>query len=342
MLSGVLTQESMVEVLRSISQRRRQGTLEIRYAERAMRILFVQGKIAEVLEQGVNPAQELLRRFRAASICPAGFSSDAQDYAGLWRNIEADPICQNRLSRKEYCEAIKHRVLDKLYAMDLATEAFFEFSTTHFEVDKTYLPNISVGQLLLDFVAIKEERERFINIFGANPQVQSAEMDTVGLSSDEQRLLELSAQPISVQKLKDCSLLSVLALEEALLHLHEEGAVQILHDKPVLSSSEFLDDKLLDGLDASIDQAFAEDHLLDKVRNFAAPQTSQIEAETLRLVTGTEVLSGRRPGAWRQRLSQASLKMAANPWVPAASMLLFLAACLLLPFYFWGALAAAF
>jgi hypothetical protein len=134
----------------------------------------------------------------------------------------------------------------------------------------------------------------------------------------------------------------VLALEEALLHLHEEGAVQILHDKPVLSSSEFLDDKLLDGLDASIDQAFAEDHLLDKVRNFAAPQTSQIEAETLRLVTGTEVLSGRRPGAWRQRLSQASLKMAANPWVPAASMLLFLAACLLLPFYFWGALAAAF
>jgi hypothetical protein len=340
MLSGHLTKETLVEVLRNVSQRRRQGTLEIRYSQRAIRILFIQGKIAEVLEQGVNPAQEVLRRLRLAGICPEGFGAQVQDYSGLWSSIEADPVCQNRLTQKEFVEAIKHRVLDKLYELDFAHNGSFEFSSTHFDLDRNFVPSISVGQLLLDFVSLAEDQSRYVQLCSGEKQVQATGNEIPGLSLAERKLLDLCATPISPHRLRECSLLSAFTYQEAFLRLHEEGAIRIEAEPEVLSVDGFLDEQVLTHLDASIDAAFADETIFPKAE--AIPSALEAPADSLRIVGQTEVAAVRMRASWRMKCNHLSIRLGANPWVPAIVMVLFLTASIGIPLMLWSSLTATF
>ena len=340
MQTGVLTQESLAQVLRGVSQRRRQGCLEVRYTDRSVRILFIQGKIAEFLEQGINPAQEVCRMLQAAGMLELEFSCKASNYLELWTQISGSSHLDPNFTLDLFKETLKHRVLDKLYRLDVNCEAFFSFDAAMVEVERDFVPYISVGQLLLDLVALDCERPKFLELFQEDFLISRLKTGAeLGLVNEEQHILNCLAEPLTVAQVKTRSLLSSFTLQECLMHLHSRELIQVAKPAPMLSSDEFLDEGLLKGLDDSIDAAFNEEALLQKTNS--AEQLQDSISTTLDQ-SAPLFSQGRQQGVFRQRMALLSSRMMHMYWIPALVMLSFLTAAIIVPLFIWQPVFEAF
>ena len=68
MLTGIVNQESLPQLLQSIAQRRKQGDLEITLAEAVVKLSFIQGRIVEYSEGSSSPAVEVHALLKRAGV----------------------------------------------------------------------------------------------------------------------------------------------------------------------------------------------------------------------------------------------------------------------------------
>lgn len=345
MHTGVSSQESLSQVLRNISQRRRQGVLELHFGDRVVHVHFVQGKIVELAERGSAPAQEIANILVAANLLSPQFAAGINSYQDLLLPLQVGAASAGTTPKELVKRAVRHRILSKLYLLDLDSPALHSFDSTMVEYQRDFAPSISVGQLLLDIVALHSDRSKFLSIFGSNMLLSRGEAEPTSLSEEEMLLHSLLAQAQDLDSLRLRSMLSEYAFQDALLRMHEQKHLT-LHQAES-SGEEFLDEKLLNHLDAAIDEVFEDEGFSIPAQEQSAPQ-SQVASEA------APELSILRDGATdtdrsafisrgiKRRLALASARALHMHWVPAFVMALFLLSTLLVPLFLWHRVFEAF
>ncbi|MBN8548781.1 MAG: DUF4388 domain-containing protein [Deltaproteobacteria bacterium] len=347
MHTGVAHQETLSQVLRNISQRRRQGVLEVRTRSGSVQIHFVQGKIVEMVEVGVHPVHEMGQSFVAAGFMSSEQALGLSSYRGFvsaLRNGPAGPSAEDLVKR-----AIRHRILQKLYSLELEAPALHSFDSTMVEYQREFAPSISVGQLLLDVVALESDREKFLELFNPSVEIARSSADSQALSEEEGILYALLVEPLSLETLRARSMLSEFALQDALLRMLEQKFIVAQKAAIKKSNEDFLDAQMLSHLDAAIDEVFEEE-------GFAVAAGSAEQAEEAATAAAGElsiVREGEEPTidadrgpllsrGIKRRLALASARALHMHWVPAFVMALFLLCTLLVPLFLWQRVFEAF
>jgi len=227
MQSGVLSADNLPDLLRGISQRRRQGVLEIHGSDGVTSIKFVQGRIVEVAASPLTPVQEVVQCLARAGYGvgePKSYSETS--YSALLARLIDAGQSGKKVDKETLLGVIKHRVLERLYALDVGAGSMYSFKVQMVETERDFSPSISVGQLLLDLVELSAEREDFISLFPVGAIARKsppASPDT----DDEQKVLDAVGGGASLEDITSKSLLSSYHLRHALLGLHKRGGILV-------------------------------------------------------------------------------------------------------------------
>ena len=258
MESGVLTVENFPVLLRGISQKRRQGVLEITQGEKVARIVFVQGKVVELVHDNLAPAQELALRFREAEIIPPGEDRREESYRDLFLALQrARP---GAVSEPTFKRAVKHRIIDCLLRLKLDSGAYYEFSMQMVNYEREYAPLLSVGQILLDMVDFQNVAGEFKSQFPECAVISPRGAEEGGLSEDEKTICSALGDGLDLARLRARSLLSCYSFESSMLSLSRRGVISVV-DAIGKSAADVPDSRrLVDSAEMSIDRIFSEDN----------------------------------------------------------------------------------
>lgn len=324
--SGVITDETLGDVLRSISQRRRQGVLEINAPNAVIRIQFSLGKIIEVIIGDENPLDEIVGRLATAEVIPSGFVvSSEENYSDLF--VSLMNFGPSLLDEDVFGRAVKHRILDTLYMLELGLGALYSFKVEIVEGDKQFSPSLSVGQILLDIVALHSEDEEFDSIFPPNFSVVPIERAPANLSDDEHLLMTLLEDgPLSTRKLRERSLLSLFHFREALLSLKTAGCVD---------RGEDLLEKALGGLG----ELETHDGAVLAGEISLSRDDSALEAVDLYVEAPGKGVPTRSA---KTKLTALSVSLMSSSWIITTVTLCFVVASVIAPWFLWSATFQAF
>lgn len=251
MEAGVVTEESLQTVLRQIGQKRRQGVLVLTSPEGKLSLWFHQGKAVEASRADApSPAEEVLSWLAGAQMVPEGFewkpvkppsSEDGGEAsafdAGAYREFylelaKAGATIEAELFRR----VVRQRVLEQIYRINLSGNAVFTFYPQAVSIDREFSPSISVGQLLLDMVALPSNRARFGELFPADGWVGRTDVPEGVLTIEERIVYDALTSPCALGELSARTMLSEFHLIDALLALYERGLVTAQQD-PIRPSS---------------------------------------------------------------------------------------------------------
>jgi len=358
MQTGVITSENFSQLLRSFSQRRKQGVLEITYPDKRLDISFVQGRIVEAILNGENPVTLVAQLLKQAGIIQ-GMPAEGweESYESLFRLIN-DGSADHLVEETLFSRVVKHRVLDQLYMLRAEEGGYYSFNSKMIEHSKHFAPSISVGQLLLDFVALESDKSALAQLFPAGCSLSWNSMElSDGLAEEEAVLCGLMSSPISLAELRSRSLLSEYHFQEGLLGLQRRGMLRIAAAVEAGERSD-LSAGLLADLESSIDAAFgavgglsdsaSENAAAGELQDFESSNAADQPAEQI----GDEEFEegeqdgeeldeededddyGVAPNA-RARFGLVSFRILNMNWIPHTVVLAFVLAACLVPFFFW-------
>lgn len=225
MESGVISEENLSGILRAISQRRRNGTLEITYPDHTLSVLFMKGRVVEVLDSRSAPWLEVFQLFAGAGWVEADDNLQIGSYGELFRQLN-ERAPQRAISEQFFRFVIQHRILDRLYALDFRAGAYYTFRVQMVEFDRDFAPSISPGQLLLDFVSLKSDNEKFESTFTSDSYLTLGTEVPAGLTDEEQSIVRaIGRDGLAFSNVAPRSMVSRFHLQEALLAMKEKGIV---------------------------------------------------------------------------------------------------------------------
>ncbi len=220
MQTGVIGSHNVSNVLRGIAQKRQQGVLHIEYQERSVSLYFVQGKIVEVREEGLIPAQEIVQALKSAGLINVNTVIEANTYTELVETIKKITRTREELDEAVVRRAIRHRVLDKLYSLDFSREVPYTFDLTLIDVEREYAQSISVGQVLLDMDALLSQSVEFQAHFPAEMFVVRLDRTKPALETAEEDVIwDAIGKGSSTEELKSHALLNRLLFQTTLLEM---------------------------------------------------------------------------------------------------------------------------
>jgi hypothetical protein len=349
MQTGVLTSENLASVLRDISQRRRQGTLAINLLNRQIEILCVQGKVVEAVEVGISPVAEMVEILVKAGRLAEAPAKIPENYKALFQNMNSNPA--NIFDEALFRQVVKERVLNKLYSLDVKSGAHYGFQMQMIEYDRDFCPSISIGQLLLDMVALESDRERFLSVFGGNGQVMLTGLEGGTLSTEECTVLESIGAGASLAEIQHLAMLSSYHIQDAMLTLYDAKMIKVGAARKSAADDDNFDD-MLSSFEQSIDQAFdvhqtpeEEDSELSlkDVINVRQNRDPSILPEDSDGSQSEDDGSGQdysaassRLANWQSRMRLLSIRLTQSPSVVHAFVLTFLTVALLVPLLMWG------
>lgn len=318
MYQGVVSKDNFGEVLRSISQKRRHGLLEITRPQGVTTLCFAGGKIVEVLDGEKTPLQAVVDRLKRAGTIPEEFEiQEEETYQELLVSLQEQQISGEELSSQVFKRIVKHTVLDHLYSLDLAIGAFYTFRIEMVESDREFSPAIPVGQLLLDLVALEGDltqcqeafpSESLVALASASPQENNSE--------EEEVILQLLTTPLPRDELFLRSLLSLYPFCDALLSLHRRQLVVPTNPAPDLQPTGLSHDDLFAKLDA-LGEEFEEAAL-------AVREEEPVEVPVAPQERGVK--------GWVNRRSE---ELTHTRWVPHVIVVCFIFLSIVSPLIFW-------
>ncbi len=324
METGVINEENLSGLLRNLSQRRRNGVLEITYPDYVMSLHFNKGKVVDASLSTIAPCAEIVALLKAAEFLPANAEPQAQNYSELFRELNNFTVVDEDFFRR----VVRHFVLEKLYSLDLTKGAYYSFRVQMVEGDKSFSPAVSAGQLLLDFVALQTDADRFKATFDGGQTISRGDVPGA-LSEEEKAIYEALLVPRSLGQLRARALLSRFHFQDALLSMFERGAVVIGDTAP---------DKQLD---QNLKSDSMSDRLDDLVSNVAAVAEAELESDSEDAVASEGGYATRGPSI-RVRMIARSTTLLQSSWMPNLVMIIFMAAAFSIPFYVWPRMMVGF
>jgi len=357
---GIVTEESLTTVLRQIGHKRRQGVLELVYSHRLVQISFIQGKIVEVRHGARDVAEEVLLRLQDAGLVPVAFSwfvdpaePTGQSYRSLYISLVESGYS---VDEEFYKNAIKQCLLDRLYDLDLSGNARFQFRVEMVGADREFSPTVSIGQVLLDLVALPSNRERFEKLFPNTDQVRVKRTDNPeGVLTAEEKLISgLLSGSMSVALLQKRVMLSRFYFWGGVLSLFERGLLciatdaQVLEDKAAVPHDnespplrELLKGAVIAGTEAelligAITEAAAQAGEVTEAELALRPNLDEESKSAATVAQPEEALPGRGRS---ERWSLRALESAAAVQIVA---ILYVVACVTVPWFTWAGIMEYF
>ena len=340
MQSGVVSNDNIAEILREISQRRRQGVLEMHVNEEAMSIYFVQGKIVEVALSTMTPVQETVEWLQRAGIpVQAPETYIEPNYAQLLQRLKEDLPAEKSVHEDLLRHVIRERMLERLYTLEFGGGAFYNFKVQMVEFERDFAPLISVGQLLLDIVELQSEAENFAVAFPPECIIRPVGKASAELSPEESWVFQALEKGCSVLELRDRALLSKLSLQRTLLLLKSYSLVSVSDD---LTDSVTPD--LKDFVSSSIDEAFGMMDLPDDDGSSSVPESA---TQGLPKPTQAAACNGRGVGTVEEELLrynqfQQSIAPLQSVVIPRLMAIGFIIVALAVPLLTWSHIITKF
>ena len=239
MQSGVLDTETLPNVLRDLSQKRKQGVLEIRTAQSKVSVCFILGKIVDVVRGDTPPCRDLVARLVDAGAIPDDLElSSASGYTDLLARLKRTPDGQF-LNEEIFSRALRHLVLDKVYELATQGGTSFHFKSQMVECDRSIVPSLSVGQILLDMVSLTSDRAKFESMVPPGHLIfRIGSGADRSLSEEEEIVFEMAREGLTREELCRRSLLSRYHLQDALIALVEHGLIKVVDPKSAALSED--------------------------------------------------------------------------------------------------------
>lgn len=355
MQTGVITQDNLADVLRGISQRRRQGVLDIAAGCGTYKIYFVQGRIVDIAVPDMTPVQDLVTWLtRGGYPCQPWEMYSEHTYAELNVRLQDEFGSAVPLEPEVLRLAVRHRILERLYHLELGPGALYNFRVQMVSPENHLSPSISVGQLLLDIVEMEGEAESFRTQFSAHSIVgPTGSIADLNLPEEEERILKVIHDGCSVEELEVRSLLSSHAFRHGLLELRAHNMIAVRGTAP--ESEAAPGGEIGEYLDSSIDAAFAvdlsDDFDLDvqgpeapvkpavnvSSRAAANPMLQEEAMELAEIEVGVPV----RP-TWRSIVAPLSAQLLQSTLVPGLIATAFLVMALIFPLISWTPILSFF
>lgn len=162
-LQGVVNNASLEDLLRRISQDRKQGVLQLHQGESTTVLSFHKGKIFEIVSHGVPPVAEVLAWLKQSGIVRETFSSQADSYASLMGELanasllEEDDSCFTRV--------IHARIREKFHSLHFTQDTPYVFTPQATSPEDRFSPSFAVSTLLVERAEFLEELPRRKELF---------------------------------------------------------------------------------------------------------------------------------------------------------------------------------
>jgi hypothetical protein len=233
---------------------------------------------------------------------------------------------------------MRHRVLDKLYNLDFGSGTYYSFKLEMVECDRDLAPMISIGQLLLDYVALETETPQLTALLQQGTFLSQSPAPKAGLASEEEFLYELiGKQGVEYDALRARSMLSLYHLMEGLLGLHKGGMIVFGAPAGATEAAAGEGDAELPGagdflssLDSSIDALF------EKETGVSAAAIADDNATPVPTPEQSGDAPVEPPQDVKVRLGVASMRLLQAAWIPQTVAVLMMIFCLGAPFLIWG------
>lgn len=366
MIEELLKSGDFTDTLRSIAQKRRQGVLEVKNEQQITRIYFVAGRIVDVDTEAVSSARDFLDWLEQAGLIVEPPILDNATYEEVFEAL----MTQGGLlaNPENFKFLIEERVLDRIHFLKLGPTDNFYFSARIVANVSKFNPKISVGQYLLDLVALAELHERFAGWFSHDPTFRL--IKPIPGDTPEVRLLTHAFERGGrFNQLIQSSGLSSFHFLELFQSLMKDGLIaeseQVEPEVPKAVASAVTDESQLERFDddltipPEVEESWEEIELIPDPpaqveANLAAPQPTVSTKTVPQPSPVTPVLDPIQPEqvlkpqpsiphsqssagwkVWNARLLQSII-------IVQASLLLFLAAVIFLVFTRWAAFLQPF
>ena len=252
MQAGVVTEENFAQILRGISQKRRHGVLEMHSGDAVVEISFYQGKIVDLTANKRKLLDLVVQKLKVRGTVSIGF--ERSDFNNAEEVLQALADAGEDVAPELLALVSQQVALEALYSLELGAGSYY-----HFRVEMVPTPDatlglqISIGQLLLDMVSLKEAAAADGADLPADMIISRGVREDREYSLEENDLIWLVDGEMPISELRIRSLLNRLAFDETLRGLLAAGVLRRDGDS---SCSESLFN--LDSLDASIDQLMNE------------------------------------------------------------------------------------
>jgi len=231
MLSGAISAENLSEVLRSLSQRRRNGALEIVLDDEKFEINFDGGKIISVGSENLPIGDRIRQRLIAAGILSKRDNLVlAESYATAEELFDAVVVTRT-VSKEDFIKAKNAVELDILHSLKHIDRGEYLFTPKVVRAGDGLSLKLSPGQLLLDFVDIDVHEARFRKVFGdfnaTDVVVHPLDDGDVSLTFSESEVWDSLSASDCLQELKQKCLLCEYELRACLLSFYDRKLVSI-------------------------------------------------------------------------------------------------------------------
>jgi hypothetical protein len=227
MLSGIVSQHTWSQLLQSISNKRKQGALELDLGEQmTLAVHFLQGKIVDIQHGNETPATSTLRLLKHCKLVDVNVEVEAGTYANLENGLTQLLGSEQDTIRELIRRAVFKRTLDTLHEFRLDTTVPWSFRVGGFEFGREAVP-IAVSQLLLDLADYEPVRKDFVEKFSEGSRIVAAP-GFVAPGDDMSVILKrLSSRSMKPNELLGELLLPKLHAERAMLELLAVGGLLI-------------------------------------------------------------------------------------------------------------------
>ena len=214
---------SFQALLRGLSQRRRQGLLQVDCRGSAFELSFFEGRIVSARCAGRSPTREICGRLARAGCLRRELLPLFADVDLSADQLYALLVNKGYIAEDDFIAAKIADETDLLHALRAADDYHAQFTPQLVQFSPELGLSVYPGQLLLDFFEFAASDLRFRQVF-SDPQqklraVPSAIQHQSVLTSAEEAVLASMAPVATLQEVLDTTLLSEHEIREALLHL---------------------------------------------------------------------------------------------------------------------------
>lgn len=232
--------ESLVNLFRTLSQRRRHGVVSISHGDSHYEVLFHDGKIVGAASGDLPMVHAIMRRLKRAGLYNPVELPDHVEHSPGAEPGQIDVLREAikfirenypAVAIEDFVRAKQAAEIDLLHLLSSIEEASARFDPQGIQIDPAVSISMSPGQLLLDLVDLSEERRRLAHIAEvAEPEDltlrKTSAAPPAGLSQAELGIWNAIVEDMTLGELFDRLLISRHAVCERLFSLVDRGGAE--------------------------------------------------------------------------------------------------------------------
>jgi hypothetical protein len=290
MLPGIVTDESLNDILRDLSQKQRNGILSLDTEEGILKFSFQEGRIIGVQKHGESAPPQICKKLHEAGYLSSKVVKAVNDSKISVGQLRELLVGKGYVIEKDFVRAKHTYELDLLYSLKNLREGKSEFVPKVIRNEPVMSICVFPGTALLDVMEFADDEERFCALFidWTNDKVRIGQKEESSdrLSDAERRVFDLTENGASPKEILAKSLLSVYEAQEALLALYDQDVICV--SSPTGAEGEELNESL------SLEKS-------DAVYQTTAQEAANKALKVLKEIEGDEHLEGfvrsaRQPG----------------------------------------------